>query len=582
MRKTNSPSPIIGGGARGGGLSLTYLRLLFWLKGKLLLRGYQRSGTALTGVILTLVFLLPFAVSLAGGALIGFLDLAPPYNGHLLRAVLLMVYGFWVMSPLLGFAMNDSYDVTRLFLYPVSVRQIFLGVIFGSFLDFPVLFLLPTMLVVFIGFTHSVAAFGIILLTMALFLLHTFSLSQAVLLANAGILRSRRYRDLAMVLVTLFSILFYIFWREMSTYAGQMNWIGLVQSPLWEALNYLPPGLAARAIAAAGSGQMLPALEYLLSLAGFTVVTFILAAEFLKRVYAGDAVRLSARTRASAPTPAPTTPISSAAQVPAEPVRRPRFTFRTGLPPVVEAMVEKEARYFVRDPYFKVILLNLAYMLVVGFFAIKPTGVIMRPEIRVVMAWVMMSLPLLIEMQLVCNLFGTEGSAASVLFLFPCSRRQVLIGKNVALFVVLSALNILFMVILAGIAGVLDYVSLLVCWIELALIVFLAIGNLASIYFPLRLVMRGWRMRPNSASRGCGYFFVYWGVMIVAFVLLLPVIGALALPGFNLVNPYWLTLSIPLAVAYAIGLYALSLHLAGPLLQAREETIIAKVSQPEE
>ena len=562
---------------------MTYLKLLFWLKGKLLLRGYQRGGTALAGVILTLVFLLPFTIALAGGALLGFRDLSPPYNGHLLRAVLLIVYGFWVMSPLLGFSMNDSYDVTKLFLYPVSVRQIFFGVILSSFLDFPVLFLLPTVIAVFAGFTHSAVAFGIILLTVALFLLHTFSLTQAILLANTGILRSRRYRDMAMVLVTLFSILFYVVWREMASYAGQMDWSGIVQSPLWEALSYLPPGLAARAIVAAGQGQMLPALGFLLGLAGFTAVTFALAAEFLKRVYAGDAVRLYTRTAVNAPATAPATPVVSSEPISAKPVRHSRGMLLIGLPPVVEAMMEKEFRYYVRDPYFKIIMLNLAYMLVVGFFAISPKGMILTPPIRVVMAWVMMSLPLLIEMQLVCNLFGTEGAAASVLFLFPCSRRQILVGKNLALFVVLSDLNIVFMFILAGIAGVLGYVGLLVCWIELALIVFLAIGNLASIYFPLRLVMRGFRMRPNSASRGCGYFFVYWGVMLIAFVFLLPVLGALAVPAFwPGINPFWLALSIPLAVAYALGLYALSLHLAGPLLQAREETIIAKVSQPEE
>ncbi|HLV79797.1 MAG TPA: hypothetical protein VKT32_05920, partial [Chthonomonadaceae bacterium] len=461
----------------------------------------------------------------------------------------------------------------------------------GSFLDFPVLFLLPTLLAVFIGFTHSVAAFGIILLASGLFLLHTFSLSQAILLANAGILRSRRYRDLAMVLVTLFSILFYVSWREMAAYANQMNWIGLVHSPIWEAISYLPPGLAARASAAAGQGEMLPALGFLLGLAGFTAATFALAAEFLKRVYAGDTVRGSGRAPARVPAaaattpaaPVPTAPIAPAAPLPAERIRASRPFLLTGLPPVVEAMVEKEVRYYLRDPYFKVILLNLAYMLVVGFFGIRPAGVLMTPPVRVLMTWIMMSLPLLIEMQLVCNLFGTEGSAASLLFLFPCSRRQILIGKNLALFVTLSTINIVFMAVLAGIAGVLDFAGLLVCWIELALLIFLAIGNVVSIYFPLRLVMRGWRMRANSASRGCGYFFIYWGVMMAALVILLPVLGALAIPSFwPGISPLWLAVSIPLAVAYAAGLYALSLHLAGPLLQAREETIIARVSQPEE
>src|SRR3712207_8128020 len=55
-----------------------------------------------------------------------------PYNEHALRGVLLAIYLFWILAPLLGYALSDTYDVTRLFVYPLTTRQIFVGAILGS------------------------------------------------------------------------------------------------------------------------------------------------------------------------------------------------------------------------------------------------------------------------------------------------------------------------------------------------------------------------------------------------------------------------------------------------------------------
>src|SRR5437870_3606183 len=132
---------------------MSYLRLLFWLKWKLMWRGYRRSMSAAFGVILALIFFLPVALGIAAGCAIGFRDLAPPDNENLLRAVLLGIYLFWLLTPLLGYALSDSYDITKLLLFPLSARQIFTGAILGSLIDIPVLLLLPTLIAVLFGFT---------------------------------------------------------------------------------------------------------------------------------------------------------------------------------------------------------------------------------------------------------------------------------------------------------------------------------------------------------------------------------------------------------------------------------------------
>ena len=243
--------------------------------------------------------------------------------------------------------------------------------------------------------------------------------------------------------------------------------------------------------------------------------------------------------------------------------------------------MDKEIKYILRDPYFKIALMNLVYMLFVAAFAfLGPRKGQSFGERPTWLVWGATGLVLFTEMQLLCNCFGTDGAAAATLFLFPSSRRQILIGKNLTIFGTLSAVNLLLVLILTALAGALPLFGPLYAWMELAMLIFIAVGNLTSIWFPFRVVLRGWRIRQQSASRGCGYSAVYLGMSAVAFLLLLPVLAALLLPTFW-VSAAWYALAIPLAVAYAAGLYALSLHLAEPLLLQREQLLIARLSQEE-
>ena len=93
---------------------MAYLRLLFWLKWKLLWRGYRRNMSAAVGAILALVCFLPMSLGIAIGCGAGFLHLPPPNNEHLLRGVLLLVYLIWLLTPLLGYALSETYDITKL------------------------------------------------------------------------------------------------------------------------------------------------------------------------------------------------------------------------------------------------------------------------------------------------------------------------------------------------------------------------------------------------------------------------------------------------------------------------------------
>jgi hypothetical protein len=92
-------------------------------------------------------------------------------------------------------------------------------------------------------------------------------------------------------------------------------------------------------------------------------------------------------------------------------------------------MATKEIRYLQRDPFFKVTLMNLVYMMVVGLFSVwrastaRPGGSGSGLMLQEWILWGASGFLLFGVTGLMFNLWGTEGRAATTLFLFPSERR---------------------------------------------------------------------------------------------------------------------------------------------------------------
>ncbi len=551
------------------------LRLLFWLKWKMMFRGFRRRRSSFVSSLLLILVFFPISVMLAFFANFGFQELSPVMGSHLLRAVLTGVYVFWLMAPLLGYSLNDTYDVTRLFIYPLSLRQILAGAVFASLIDVSTLFWLPMMITVCLSFSHDVISCVLVFVALILFLAHTLTLSQGIILATEGVLRSRRFRDAATILVPVLSLLYYFGNQTLMGRFGVIPWAKVVQTPAWGVVGYLPPGWAGRAIYAASQGDFGVAVVYLMGLAAFTGGGMYVAAALLSRVYAGDSVGIRMASGSTDPQ----------AQESLPPVRQTREPGRSSLfrllPPVVLAVAEKEIRYYKRDPYYRIVLMNLVYLMVVACFSV--VGIRhdpLPPSTTMGIIWGATAVHLLTEMQIAANLFGPDGSAASLLFLFPCSRRHILLGKNLTVFGTLSGINLVFLVALTVASRAIGHLGILLAWMEMALVIVIALGNIVSIYFPYRSVAKGWRIRQQSGSRGFAYTLLYLGVLLIAGLLLVPVLAGLLLPDYWL-GSGWLAATLPCTVFYTLGLYVVSLYRAESLLSNRELEIIAKVSQEE-
>jgi len=543
------------------------LWILFWLKTRLMFNTFRKSVSAVAGALQMLVIFLPISLGLMWLLGSAFNTATPTVSAEVLSAALMGIYFIWLLVPILGYALSDNYDITRLFVYPLTQQQILAGTVLGSLIDIPTLLLLPCFVAIVYGFSATPIAALFTIVALALFLFHMLTLSQAVLLFSSGVLKSRRFRDLAMVGSSMIGVLIYLLSQTMTHSLIGIDWRVVVRSPLWIVANFFPQGMASHAISSANVGDYFPALGWLSLLAVVTALTVVAAGRLLKKVYEGDP------------------PLLNFGERKAEVVQDTGSTVwsRLGdrLPPVVQTIAAKEFNYFRRDPYFKTVLLSLAYVLVVSIFPLLSSrSETSMTRVLSYMPWWAVGLLILSEMQLICNMFGTDGAAAVGLFMFPCSRREIMLGKNLAFFTALACLNLSAVFIVALIAHIPEQLGLLACWVLLSLLVVFAIGNFVSLYFPYRIVTKLGRGRMRSGSQGFGFFVMYISVLFGAMVILLPVFACLVMPMWSEV-PIWYLGSIPLAFLYAGGLYALSLYFAPGILMKRELNIAAKVAQPE-
>lgn len=545
------------------------LLLMLWLKRRLLWRHYTQSLPAAVGAIVAVLVMLPGALAIALSLLAGYLRLDPPGPDHLLRAALLATYAVWILSPLFGYVLTEDYDLSKLFVYPVSLHTICLGAAAGSVLDIGVLAMLPSMLAAVVGFATSLPAFAIIVAALALFLFHTLALSQALPLAGAAALRSRRARDLLVVVAPFIAIVVYAVSVLGTRRAADWDWQWslLLDSAPWRALGYLPPGMAAHAAAAARRGDFAPALAWTLTLAALAVATLHFAAWLMRLAYAGEGPAVAVRARAR----------ERAARAPGALARTLNL-----LPPVVGAVTQKELRYLSRDPALKSRLVAALYFaLVIGVAFLYPRA-LDRAELggamRQVGLWAVAAVLALTQSDLVFNIFGDEGPAAAALFMFPSSRRHIIMGKNLAFFVALAGLNCALVGGLSAAAGELALWPVAALWAAELTAIAVACGNLVSVWHPVRMVTRGWLPQRRSASLSFFRAVVYLLFALLVGLLSLPALAALAGPVYWLGAP-WLLLGVPASLAWVWGCYAGCLRVAERELLAREIEVAERVAK---
>jgi ABC-2 type transport system permease protein len=452
--------------------------------------------------------------------------------------------------------------------------------------------------------------------------IHIVGLSQLVLAAFMGLLRSRRYRDLTIILFALFGSACSI---TQQLIARQFTHLSLGHGNVFDSihlaqyLQYAPPGMVGRAISLASESTWFPALGWL---AVSAILTIPLLWAWMVVLEHGLAMAESGSTRArrprgqksQAPAATPAQPArqsisaSTAQSAIAAPARTlegaaetiigastegsrtsgsladsitaaPGKTRRSILPLPVRAVFIKDIRYFWRDPQMKASMLSSIFILIVIFvgpaFGARGGNPTNNP-------WtVLLSClaPLFLAMNLALNTFGLERQALTTLFLFPVRPQYILWGKNLAVASVALVEQFLLAAAFAFITnGWAYYIPAVIVGIA-AIAVMLGCGNILSVLLPFRTPQ--FRMGSSSGGSpesGCLRSLMGMFSLGVTLVILSPVIAGVVVP-LILRIPLILTATLPLTLLYGLAIHQGASRFIAPRLVQRMPEILAQTTR---
>jgi ABC-2 type transport system permease protein len=324
--------------------------------------------------------------------------------------------------------------------------------------------------------------------------------SRALLTALSRQLRSRKARDLVILLVSVSALGFNLALQvgaRLAERVGRADLEGL--RALARGLGWLPPGLAARALVDAGQGRLLAATGELLAAALAVVLLGWWWWRSLERVL--TTAEPAARRRAR-----------PAAGLFPGPVRRLLPADQRG------AVAAKELRYLARHPRLRVGwltsgLFSLAGVVVVGVSDWDHPALVLT-AVAVVFLVTQNSL----------NQFGWDGPAYWANAVSGADPRGDLAGRNLAAMLVGLLTAALLAVALATVTGGWLYVPVALCLAAGVLAVVLGVADVISVRFPYpvpEVTSNLWAVQ--GAGQGCLVGLAQMLAFTVEGVLLLPV-----------------------------------------------------------
>jgi ABC-2 type transport system permease protein len=227
-------------------------RLLVQLKLRLLVNALRSSGSAKISFIISSAFAVLLAI-FTFLVLAGFRGKSTSVE---LTSVIFTVFAFgWLIAPIMVFGVDSTLDPATLALYPLRTRELAVGLLAASFTGFWPLANVIGLLGVTVGLASG--AFGVIVAVVAVVLqvLFCIAVSRFMTTSLAGLLRSRRGRDLAAFLIVPLFALYEFFTQVVPKAAseGKITAAGFTGFDSW--MRWLPPGLAAHAIQDASDGR---------------------------------------------------------------------------------------------------------------------------------------------------------------------------------------------------------------------------------------------------------------------------------------------------------------------------------------
>lgn len=514
------------------------------------LRGTQRIVGMVVAVIYgTILAVIGFAVMASAGS--------RAHDGSVVALLLtaVLVVG-WAIVPVLGFGSDETLDPTRLVLLPLRRRDLMSGLLAASVVGIGPVATLIVLSGALVGFAPLGPAAAVVLLGVLVQLAMCLSLSRALVTALSSLLRSRKGRDLRLLIVPLVALLpqllRFVYVPRNTSVAGLR--------PVAHTLSWVPAFFPMRAVVAAGEGHVAVAIVELIGGAATVGLLCWWWARSLEQVtttadrqpaqLARPAKRAEGRVAASRPTP------------------DPLFGAALGWLPRTRsgAVAAREARTSWRDPRRRVQTISTVVFPFLFMAGILARGVANRPALPYAAL-----LTIALSGARVNNQLGLDGRAWWVHEAVGADWRADLAGKNLGLAAVSLTLTALTAVILAALSGGWTQLPAVALLAVALCLVQLAIGNVVSIRAPWAVPES--RSNAFAANTGQGCFA---GLVQL---LALGALGLLSVPGIIAVAVVHSTLSrvvvAAAGAAYGYGLWRLGTAMAIRSAHRRGPEILA-------
>ena len=464
------------------------------------------------------------------------------------------IFIFWQVFPVFVAGFGANFEFRMLLRFPLSLRAFYIiGLAYG-FADFSALASVIWLLAMTAGAT--VAKPGVLpamLLIVAAFMLLNVTLERLIGSWLERLLARRRTRELFFGLFILSMVSLNFISPLMQRYGAPARPVFLRLLPYFA---WFPPSLAGRALAEIARLQ---AAGFLLNFA-LLLLYVVLFSAFLWHRFAAQ-YRGEELSETGAPALAAARPIT------AKDDGRDHLGL---LSPIVAAILRKEFRYLTRNSFASLTLLLPPFLILI--FSLNSAAWHLTVGGKGISADMffpgMMAYLILILMAPAYNTFAYEGRGIQTYFTAPLRFRDVLLGKNLMLVLVLSMEILVSLAMLAWRVGLPSPPMLTA---TCAAIIFtivgqLSVANWSSITFPRKMEFGQMRGQRQSGM-----------AVLVAFgsQILMGGISAAILFTGNLTGNHWLPAEafVILAVVAVSGYFA-SLDALTQLAEKRKETLI--------
>lgn len=552
----------------GPGSTVRAVRIFVALKTHLTVNSMRSSPTR--AVFMALGAICGCAVGVAGCWIIALQRHHSTSSSIVVFATFAVAFVGWLIIPMISFGTDDTLDPAKLSLLPLRPVQMLAGMGVASMIGVPAIMTALALSGTILG--YAPAGPGAVLTVLAVVAECVMCIvgSRAVVTAMASLLRSRRGRDVGMIVLSLLGTS-YFFFRAMvarsatalGTLAGRARAAHAAGGgELVAIVRWTPPGFAAEAVVDAQHNLLLSAG---LHLAGAAACVALLASWWAHSL--GRALVSDDRSVVTTPGIRDT-----------EVAIAPRLLSGVVPPTRVGAVAAREIRYASRDPRRRTMWIQSA---VLGLVVPLGTPAVDRSVSADVVFAACMA-PLLICL-VSLNSFGLDGPAmwVDVSAVDPAGRYSLaasLRGKNLAQASMAILVGLAVAVVLAALEGGWSYLPMVLASIGCVTGVSIGVGNFSSVAAPVPIPDN-----PSNAfataggGRGCATAIVQGGAIIAVGVALVPA-AAVTVLALGSGSVAFETAASLFSIAYGYGAWKAGTAAAGRLLRGREPEVLAAVS----